>query len=767
MVSEIKLKNIEIKSFRGIKNSSIDFNNRSLVLVGENGSGKSSIVNAFEYLFTGKVDTLSGKQAINHTQSILHIGDEKEELLVEAKINQSIITRSIDEFNYSEELNDLIDDFKNASFLLNRKKLLNFIETTPAKRYESITTLIGFDDLDKIESILNKTNKRFRNKVKNKTEEIEKKINTITMLLDCETDDIYTKINEILKKHDIETISEDTNLKRFLNNIPINDFEKTNDLFDLIDLLDIDINSLNVEFEELLSLYTQATLYELKSTSTLLDILNKSSEYLEKEKPQTCPVCRRNIESAQVLNYIKNKKHELNRNETSLINWKNDYAEFKGKLIKLNNDMKIISAKSQYTFENDLDDLTGNLDKLADFEITLSQIDSNALINLEDEFNELKKKIEKEFDSLNDENARELGNIYEVLINLSQKQELEEELKLLENQFNTSNITYELFKDKKQNAVRNIIDDIEQLVNDYYNFIHADEEFNSPAIGVPKSTGITLNLKFNTISADPRAFSSEGHLDSLGLCIFLAFVKRFNKYNFIILDDIISTVDINHKEKVAMLLLSEFKDYQFIITTHSNLWFRQLKNYVHNYGLNHKFTFAEIRTLDENTGPVLTRNLSPNELIDKYIELGDTFAAGNAIRRQLENLFEKVCEINQIPLPIKKHYMVDDYFRAIKPYFLESKLFKSAPKCKEYYQEVFDILDSSRYMGNLLSHDDDANLDVSINEVIKFKDAVSQFEKSMQCWEGHNAFLRFNEEYKYAMCTNPNCLKKISFKNKT
>ncbi|WP_405268059.1 AAA family ATPase [Methanobrevibacter sp.] len=766
MVSEIKLKNIEIKSFRGIKNSSIDFNNKSLVLVGENGSGKSSIVNAFEYLFTGKVDTLSGKQAINHTQSILHIGDEKEELLVEAKINQSTITRSIDEFNYSEELNDLIDDFKNASFLLNRKKLLNFIETTPAKRYESITTLIGFDDLDKIESTLNKTNKRFRNKVKNKTEEIEKKVNTITMLLECETDDIYTRINEILKKHDIETISEDTNLKRFLNNIPINDFEKTNDLFDLIDLLDIDINSLNIEFEELLSSYEQAALYELKSTSTLLDILNKSSEYLEKEKPQTCPVCRRNIESAQILNYIKNKKQELNRNETSLINWKNDYAEFKGKLIKLNNDMKIISAKSQYAFENDLDDLTNNLDKLADFEITLSQIDSNALINLEEEFNELKGKIVNDFDSLNDENARELGNIYEVLINLSQKQELEDELKLLENQFNTSNITYELFKNKKQNAVRNIIDDIEQLVNDYYNFIHADEEFNSPAIGVPKSTGITLNLKFNTISADPRAFSSEGHLDSLGLCIFLAFVKRFNKYNFIILDDIISTVDINHKEKVAMLLLSEFKDYQFIITTHSNLWFRQLKNYVHNYGLNPNFTFAEIRTLDENTGPVLTRNLSPNELIDKYIELGDTFAAGNAIRRQLENIFEKVCEINQIPLPIKKHYMVDDYFRAIKPFFLESKLFNSAPKCKEYYQEVFDTLDSSRYMGNLLSHDDDANLDVSINEVIKFRDAVSQFEKSMQCWEGHNAFLRFNEEYKYAICTHPNCLKKISFKNK-
>lgn len=767
MVKQIKLDSIEIKSFRGIKNSNIDLKERSLVLVGENGSGKSSIVNAFEYLFVGKVDSLSGKQAINHDTSIVHMGDSKNDLCIQAKINNQTITRTFKKLDCPDELKDVIDDFKNASFLLNRKKLLEFIETTPGKRYGRITSLISFDDLDKIENTLNRTQKRFKDKVKNKTEEINKKTNTITSLLDCKNEEIYDKLNRILSKHNLESIAPSTNIKRVLKDFPINDFEKTNELSHLIKLFDIDFDLINTEFEDLLQNYSKATLYELKSTSTLLSILNNSSEYISSENPKTCPVCRRNIEPAQVLNYLNHKKQELNENENTLLNWKKEYKEFKSKLSRLNNDLNTIDnalADYNYDFSFDLDDLIDKLEKLSKFEITLSEIDSNCLINLESRFNDLKDKIEHDFDNLNDGNSSELAYIYEILINLDQRQDLEKEHEIIENQYNTSLTTYELFKDKKQKEVEKIIDNIQQLVIDYYNFIHSDEDFNSPEINVPKSNGISLNLKFKDIIADPRAFSSEGHLDSLGLCIFLAFVKQFNDYNFIILDDIISTVDINHKERVAMLILTEFKDYQFIITTHSNLWFRQLKNYVHNYNLGHDYTFAEIRTLDQNTGPVLTRNMTSKELIEKYIEFGDTFAAGNAIRRYLENIFETVCRVNQIPIPLKQHYMVDDYFKVIKPYFLDSKLFNSSKEVKQYYSEVFDTLDSSRYMGNLLSHDDDANLDVSIGEVEKFKNAVYKFEKSMTCWNGHRAFLKFNESNKYAMCTNEKCVEKISFK---
>ena len=92
-MTEIKLKDIEIKSFRGIKNYILDFDNKSLVLVGENGSGKSSIANAFEFLFTGKVESLTGSQHIKQKQSLVHLGDDKDDLLVSANIGNQTITR--------------------------------------------------------------------------------------------------------------------------------------------------------------------------------------------------------------------------------------------------------------------------------------------------------------------------------------------------------------------------------------------------------------------------------------------------------------------------------------------------------------------------------------------------------------------------------------------------------------------------------------------------------------------------------------------------
>ena len=140
MSQKFNLRTLEIKSFRGIKNYTINFDSKSLVLVGENGSGKSSIVNAFEYLFTGKVESLSGKQAIKHNDSLVHLGDKKEDLFVEAKIGKNVITRTLkDGVSYKDS--DILEDFKHGSFLLNRQKLLKFIESTPTKRYESITSL--------------------------------------------------------------------------------------------------------------------------------------------------------------------------------------------------------------------------------------------------------------------------------------------------------------------------------------------------------------------------------------------------------------------------------------------------------------------------------------------------------------------------------------------------------------------------------------------------------------------------------------------------
>ena len=250
-MTKFELNEIEIKSFRGIENFILDFDNKSLVLVGENGSGKSSIVNAFEFLFTGKVESLSSRY-IKQKESLVHLGDEKSDLLVSAKIGDETITRTLKK---APEDNDIVNDFKNGSFLLNRQKLLSFINNTPKGRHDRINSLIGFEDLNKIENVFYKTEKEFKNKVESKKEELENKIDSIKQILNCQEDEILDVLNELLLKHGYEKISDFRNLENVSKELSKNDFNKLDKLNHLMQSFDVNIPEINQDFEKLIENY--------------------------------------------------------------------------------------------------------------------------------------------------------------------------------------------------------------------------------------------------------------------------------------------------------------------------------------------------------------------------------------------------------------------------------------------------------------------------------------------------------------------------------
>jgi len=65
-----RIEGIEIESFRGIRRLSLPLEGRNLIVVGENGSGKSSIVDAIEYFFTGGIQHLEGRADVKKRMSV-------------------------------------------------------------------------------------------------------------------------------------------------------------------------------------------------------------------------------------------------------------------------------------------------------------------------------------------------------------------------------------------------------------------------------------------------------------------------------------------------------------------------------------------------------------------------------------------------------------------------------------------------------------------------------------------------------------------------
>jgi DNA repair exonuclease SbcCD ATPase subunit len=57
----MKILKLEIKHIRGIPNLKIEPKGKSFVIYGPNGSGKSAVIDALDFLLTGKIVRLSGE----------------------------------------------------------------------------------------------------------------------------------------------------------------------------------------------------------------------------------------------------------------------------------------------------------------------------------------------------------------------------------------------------------------------------------------------------------------------------------------------------------------------------------------------------------------------------------------------------------------------------------------------------------------------------------------------------------------------------------
>jgi len=110
-----------------------------------------------------------------------------------------------------------------------------------------------------------------------------------------------------------------------------------------------------------------------------------------------------------------------------------------------------------------------------------------------------------------------------------------------------------------------------------------DVRFYLPA-GADKAIDIALKF-YGVAQESPRLTLSEGFRNSLGLCIFLAMAKRdAHRDRPLFLDDVVVSLDRNHRGLVVELLEKYFGDRQVIVLTHDRDWFTELRHQLDNKG---------------------------------------------------------------------------------------------------------------------------------------------------------------------------------------
>ena len=135
---------------------------------------------------------------------------------------------------------------------------------------------------------------------------------------------------------------------------------------------------------------------------------------------------------------------------------------------------------------------------------------------------------------------------------------------------------------------------------------------------------------------------SEAHLNSLGICMFIASARHFNKENgFLILDDVVTSFDSGHRRLLARLLSEKLPDTQILLFTHDDLWFDMLKKDLPA----NAWLFKELTKWTKHNGLDLRDSpLTLRERIDHYLETNDVPAAANKCRTLIEEILKEKCE---------------------------------------------------------------------------------------------------------------------------
>lgn len=178
-------------------------------------------------------------------------------------------------------------------------------------------------------------------------------------------------------------------------------------------------------------------------------------------------------------------------------------------------------------------------------------------------------------------------------------------------------------------------------------------EKDTPGIGKPvlkilldQDRAVVPEVMFHGQRTSPAyKYLSESQLNSFGLAVFLASVRQFNPdFRFVILDDVVNSLDGYKRPQLIKLLKSDFADTQIILLTHDFAWrdrvYKELPSWKR----------VEFIRFDFGTGPVQGAALETLEEVKQFIHDDKPVRAGQALGPYMEFQLQKICEAFEVEL---------------------------------------------------------------------------------------------------------------------
>jgi len=690
----MRLFELEIDNVRGIPHLLLRPDGRNFVVWGPNGSGKSAVVDAIDFLLTGRISRLVGKGTggITLAKHGPHIDHEPDEAKVRAVVQLAGLepveiercvahpgTLKCDK-SIAPQMKPIITVAHQGQHVLTRRDILKYITAEAGTRAKEIQELLNITEIESIrrafvraQNDLDKDLQAARRAV-----DIAKGAVNATIQKEAFRKDVVLEVvnqsRAVLGGNPILTLHS-SNLKAELSPPAVVPTER----FVNVALLEKDIQNLT----GVMSPENQARVSERdKKLRSLIEAIHSDPKLLRSlsqveltklgmtliDETGSCPLCDTSWPPGKLLEHLEQK---LSAAQVA--------TQHQERITKLSEAITgsvdaTIPSLQKVIAAAELANLTDALPGLGSWLGDLQKL-SSALAAPVDRY------PDPHFDSIQVQQMVAPPNISATLASVHSAikakypettpeqtawdtlTRLEENLKALESAelahkkaelyHERASLLLECFQRSRDAVLGELYDDIRDRFVDLYCQLHGPDENGFTARIEPEGAGLAFEVDFYERGRHPpHALHSEGHQDSMGLCLYLALAECLSAglIELIILDDVVMSVDAEHRRNFCRLLSECFPDRQFLITTHDRTWANQLKS----EGVVGIRETLQFRNWSIDSGPEVyyVADVMWNR-IDTALKDGNVPSAAAQLRRGSEEFFGMVCDALQVRVTYK------------------------------------------------------------------------------------------------------------------
>jgi len=748
---------MKASAFRGARfDLPLDFSkdNKSVAIFGENAAGKSTITDALEWFLHNRVDHLwredCKEDALRHV--LTDVGDASVvEIRFDGKDQHGTKSLSADLKTTTSYANDnagtLVGELKDDNVILRHADIVNFLDQAKGSKREAIAKIIGYEEITQFRSVIQQVRNSLQREgsytaAKQQSESLQSDMVEATGQVVPDRAAFLEIAKGIVEQFELKTsITDESSYEAALEELRghgssadrIKTAERLGQLEKACAALKGDIDQL-LNSAQAFTTDFNALVKERENVNQLRlsDFLAKGKAVIDGKvfTDEQCPFCLSSYDLTKLQSEVGKRLAEMAELQKKLEAAKT----LKDNLIERVTGTGL-KAKALVADYGDLDDFSeliecakGTLDMLRgyhkavtsafeaievfeppkDFDSTLSDLRARCEAS-STKAGESAKKLD-----LTDLEKR-VAEALTKLQTLNQQVDAYEKCRRIiivhEAQIITLSTIFDEFLLVQNTALQAVLDKISDDVGTFYSKLHPKETVDNVRLTMVGEEGIEFEYSFHgKATQPPRKYLSESHLNSLGIALFLANAKIFNKKaKFLVLDDIVTSFDTNHRRRLLRLLRDEFSDWQIIILTHENIWFDLIKK-----EMDHKaWLFREVYA-DGDNGILMDESPATlKEIIEKKKGKEDVT---NDLRKLLEAVLKEISFALEVKVAFRfnetnEKRMPDELLGRLRATLKE----KSPDLASE---KLFSDLAGSTLIANLDSHDNPEKTAVSDIDVL-------------------------------------------------